>query len=171
MKKKTLSYDAKVYNLFNCLVIKKYKDAEQIRFLNEWLPQFYPNKPPRIMPVAWHEWSAIKLLYSHALAPFPIYCGKDFIIMTYVGKTLEGEVVIDNGLYLKAQKVLETLDSLGFKHNDLLPRNICINKNDIKLIDFTMAEFNGVSIINEMPNPNWAYPGDERLLSYFKKGE
>ena len=62
MKNKTKSYDAKVYIVLNRIVIKKYKQAEQIDYLNNRLMNYYNNIPKGVLPVAWHEWNALKKL-------------------------------------------------------------------------------------------------------------
>lgn len=168
MKNRQPSYDADVYILFNKFVVKKYKTAQQIEYLNRRLHCFYKRIPRGILPVAWHEWTAINRLYPYGIAPKPYFCGTNYVIMGYAGETIENLDYDKSMYYEQAKGVLKTLETIGFKHNDLLPRNICIKNGRIILIDFTMSEFDGVSIIEDMPNPNWAYPGDERLISYFE---
>lgn len=169
-KQQIISYESNIsfcsnYKNYKNVVIKKYKiDCGCIQWLNKHLKTFYQFSS--IMPVAQHEFRALEILYENKLSPKPLELGVDYIVLEKYGQELKN---FDKSMYLQAENILKTLKELDFKHNDLLMRNILIGKqNQLKLIDFTLSEFNGIEIIKYLPDKNWAYPGDERILTYFK---
>ena len=153
------------YKKYGEVVIKKYKpDSECVKWLNNHLKSFYPYST--IMPIAQHEFRGLEILYENGLSPKPLEIGEDYIIIEKYGFEIKNA---NKNLYNQAKNILEALENLKFKHNDLLMRNILINKeNKLKLIDLTLSEFNNIEIIKYLPVKNWAYPGDERILTYFK---
>lgn len=159
----------KKYKNFGKCIIKKYrKDSECINWLNQELLQYYPNK--KYLPVAQHEYKALEILSKHDLAPKPLELGFDYIVIEYGGRTLEAFNPLSENEYLRqAKQILQIFNELNFKHNDLLPRNILVSKNKLKIIDFTLAEFNHIILMDKLPNKRWAYPNDERILNYCNK--
>jgi serine/threonine-protein kinase RIO1 len=162
--------DAYVFTFLKLFVVKWYKNAEQIRYLNKHLAPQYSDKPKRIAPVAWHEWKAIKKLYKYGISPKPIFLGHNYIIMEHAGTNLQDIERWEERDDYRTQmwKIIEIMNDIGFKHNDLIPRNVCVKKDKLVLIDFTMSEFDGVSILEGIPNPIWAQPDDERILDSFR---
>lgn len=159
----------KRYKKFGKCIIKKYKkDSDCINWLNVELKQYYPSED--FLPIAQHEYKALELLSKHGIAPKPLELGPDYIVVEYGGKTLEEYNPLSPEEYLKqAKQILLKFEELNFKHNDLLPRNILISKNKLKIIDFTLSEFGNIMLIDKLPNKKWAYPGDERILNYSNK--
>lgn len=150
------------------IVTKKYRDdCKCIVWLNEYLSQYY--NPKNGYPVAQHEYAALQFLKSYLYFPNPIQLKHDSITMTYSGVPLEqSSKQLDKESFIsQAQKILKLFKDLGFYHNDLLPRNVLINKKQVKIIDFTLSEFNGIDIMSHIPNHNWAQAHkDYQLLEY-----
>lgn len=149
------------------VVVKRYRvDAECIAWLNGHLSDLYP--PERGLPVAQHEFAALSKLAPHGVAPEPVRLLPDGIVMRYAGEPIDSP----NAAFTKDSKrqfraILDTLEALEFRHNDMLPRNILVHDGKLALIDFTLSEFDGVSIMRDLPNPGWARPGrDSDLLRY-----
>ncbi|MCR4623249.1 MAG: hypothetical protein K5780_01135 [Alphaproteobacteria bacterium] len=153
------------YKNFGEVVVKKYKaDSPCVIWLNQHLRRYYVYST--IMPIAQHEFRALEILNSNGVAPRPLEIGTDYIILEKWGTELKNPPM---NLYSQAVHILKELRRLNFKHNDLLMRNILIDaSNELKLIDLTLSEFGNVEIIKHLPNKSWAYPGDERILNYFK---
>ena len=152
------------------VIVKRYRqDVECIRWLNSHLAKYYP--PEKGLPVAQHEFAALRKLAAHGIAPDPIRLTADSVVMKYAGEPIHSpnsEFVLD---YRKqAAAILDTLQKLDFKHNDLLPRNVLAHKGKIHVVDFTLSEFDGISIMADLPNPDWARPEEDRnLLDYGKE--
>ncbi len=174
-RNKVVGYEANIvfknhYKHYGSVVIKQYRDdSECVNWLNEILKEYYPDES--IIPVAQHEFRILSILSKYDIAPVPVELGQNYVIMKKFGSCISDEKKYkgDKKLYTQALKILETLEKLGIKHNDLLPRNILIdNKKQIKLIDFTLSEIENIKLMDKLPNTRWAYPNDSRILEYFR---
>ena len=154
-------------------IIKKTYDANApvIRFLNEYLKDFYSAKDKNFMPVAMHEYFILKLLEPYNIAPRVLAIEKDCIYMTFEGNSiLHSEQKISRQEFLfQAKNILHILRSLGIRHNDLTPSNVLIRDWTLKIIDFTLADFGDLDVVSNLPDRRWAYLNqDHNLLNYQK---
>ena len=155
------------------LIIKKTYDttAPVIRFLNDYLKNFYPikmdNEGKRVMPVAIHEFFISKRLEPYNIAPRVLAIEKDCIYMTFEGNSiLHSE---QKEFLFQAKNILHILRSLGIRHNDLTPSNVLIRDWTLKIIDFTLADFGNLDVVSNLPDRRWAYLNqDYNLLNYQK---
>lgn len=149
------------------VVTKKYNlDVDCIKWLNNQLSKYYDST--KGLPVAQHEFAALELLATYNIAPKPLYLLPDAIVMKYAGIpiTLKPKILFE-GYIEQCHVILETFKKLNFRHNDLLPRNVLVEKHKVKIIDFTLSEFHNINIISELPDNKWANPGqDENILNY-----
>lgn len=153
------------------VVTKKYRlDVACIAWLNKHLSNYYPAEGG--LPVAQHEFAALTLLAKHGVAPRPIEALKHAIVMEFAGRPVAAASLISFKSYMtQCQNILTTLGRLNFRHNDLLPANVVVRRGRLKIIDFTLSEFNGIEIMNALPEPGWARPGqDEAIASYLPRG-
>jgi len=168
-------YEAEVsffYQDDTLLVKKRYRqDVACIQWLNKHLAKYYD--PSRVMPVAQHEYAALNLLSRYDMAPKPLSLESDFIIMHFCGTPFTLQYTLPKAAYLKqCHLLLDSLEKLGFAHNDLLPSNLLIDKEKkIRVIDFTLSEFDGIRIMDELPDQSWARPYQDReiLRQYRRK--
>jgi hypothetical protein len=149
------------------VVTKQYRsDCECIQWLNRVLARYY--NPSEGQPVAQHEFAALTLLRPYGFVPHPLRRGSDFIQMEFAGEPVGPDCGISPAEFRRqCEVILNTFKTLGFRHNDLLPRNVLTHEGRVKIIDFTLSEFGGIEIMTQLPDPNWAIPGqDHRLLTY-----
>jgi hypothetical protein len=149
------------------LVRKQYRDDHPcINWLNETLQDYYPKS--KFLPVALHEARALNILSAIGLAPRLICCEANAVVMEYAGVPITANPTIDAlSFYRQAVYITERLISLGFRHNDLLPRNVVVLGEKVRLIDFTMSEFANIRFIDKLPNRGWARSGEDyRLFCY-----
>jgi tRNA A-37 threonylcarbamoyl transferase component Bud32 len=149
------------------VVVKRYRpDVPCIAWLNQHLAKHYDAS--RGMPVAQHEFAALQKLEQYDIAPKPVRLDKDAIVMTYAGEPINspnGEYVRDPDAQFGA--IIDALDRAELRHNDMLPRNVLVDGGKIRLVDFTLSEFDGVGIVDALPEPKWARAGRDRdLLTY-----
>jgi 2-polyprenyl-3-methyl-5-hydroxy-6-metoxy-1,4-benzoquinol methylase len=150
------------------VVIKRYRsDQPCIAWLNQHLAQYYA--PADGMPVAQHEYAALHRLAPLGIAPEPLRREPGAVVMRYAGEPINspnGEVFLD--LHRQFREIVDALDHVGFKHNDMLPRNVLAHHGTVRLVDFTLSEFDGISTMDALPEPAWARPGKDReLLTYY----
>jgi RIO-like serine/threonine protein kinase len=152
------------------VVIKKYKtDNECIRWLNQHLAQYYD--PSKGLPVAQHEFAALKLLEPYGFVPKPLDLRPDSIVMEFAGTPVSPEAPIAIEVYLEhCQRIMDTFARLNFRHNDLLPSNVLVHEGKVKVIDFTLSEFGDIQTMRNLPNPDWARPGqDSNILMHMSR--
>jgi len=149
------------------VVTKIYRsDNECVRWLNGHLAQYYDAS--RGQPVAQHEFSALALLEPHGFTPKPIDLRSDSIVMEFCGSPISPDAPIAIKAYSEqCRQILDTFSRLNFKHNDLLPSNVLIRDGKVKIIDFTLSEFGDIEIIRDLPNPDWARPGQDRNVLFY----
>ncbi len=149
------------------IVTKRYRlDCDCVVWLNNHLSQHY--EPSLGLPVAQHEFAALRLLAPYAVAPRPLVLHRDAIQMAYAGLPLGAARRMSYATYVRqCMRILAVLDQLGMRHNDMLPRNVTVSNGAVQLIDFTLAEFGGISIMSSLPNPEWARPGEDAQLLTF----
>ena len=150
-------------------VVKAYRrDHPCIAWLNERLAEWYD--PALGLPVAQHEWAAYELLAPEGFVPDPIERRPDAIVLGWGGEPLHaGSGLSEREYRRQAAAVLEAFARLGFRHNDLLDRNVLVDGDRIRIVDFTLAEFGEVRLMDALPDPAWARPGeDERLLDHLR---
>jgi len=169
---KPIHYESEISFLKDAMhglvVQKKYRnDVECIQWLNRYLSKYYD--PSKGLPVAQHEFAALKLLTPFGIVPKPLRLEMGAIVMDFAGDPLTETLEISLVSYLEqCHFILQTFHKMNFKHNDLILGNVLVHKGKVKIIDFTLSEFNGVEIMKDLPNPNWARFGqDANLLSYF----
>lgn len=158
--------------IYGKVVQKKYKEScECVKWLNGYLDKYYPLKG--IMPIAQHEASALQLLDKYGFVPKLIGVNEDSIFMEYSGESLELLENIDKSVFIEqAQNIHNIFNEIGFKHNDLLERNFLVKNGKLYVIDFTLSEFNGIEIMKDLPDKNWAYPQlNESIMNHFSKNE
>lgn len=167
-----LHYESEIFihddPVYGKVVQKRYKqEHECIKWLNSELQQYYSIEG--VLPVALHEATALKILEPHEIAPKLIGVIGDSLFMEYAGEPLEELSQSDRTkLAVRARSIQNKLRELNFKHNDLLERNILVQGDKLRLIDFTLSEFNGINLMNVLPNRDWAYPQlNEKLEDYF----
>ena len=164
---KTVHYESVIRFETGGVVVKTYRDdCECIRWLNRHLARYYD--PAKGQPVAQHEFAALRFLEPCGFVPKPLRLDHGSIAMEYAGVPVSprSEVSLDE-YRRQCQSILATFAKLGFRHNDLLPGNVLVHHGRIKIIDFTLAEFDAVEIAGNLPDPDWARLGqDQALLTY-----
>ena len=146
---------------------KKYKtDMECIQWLNRHLSKYY--NASHVQAVAQHEFSALALLAPYGFTPKPLGMETGSITMEFAGEPLAADSEISLDEYEKQCRIiLNAFSRLKFRHNDLLEGNILVLNGRIKIVDFTLSEFNGIEIMKQLPNRNWARPGrDKDIRNY-----
>jgi RIO-like serine/threonine protein kinase len=149
------------------LVTKTYRTGHEcVQWLNRHLARYYDAAKGQ--PVAQHEYAALTLLEPYGIAPKAVEFRPDSIVMEFAGTPISLGVSIPTETYLMhCQRILDTLERLHFRHNDLLPSNVLVHEGQVKIADFTLAEFGRIQIMKDLPNPAWARPGQDRnILSY-----
>ena len=152
------------------VVTKTYKsDNDCVRWLNRHLAQYYDASKGQ--PVAQHEFAALTLLEPYGFVPKPLDLWPHSIVMEFAGRPVSPEAPIPVEDYLHdCRRILETFARLNFRHNDLLPSNVLVQDGRVKVVDFTLSEFGNVQIMKDLPNPNWARPGqDHNILTYMSR--
>ena len=158
-------------------IIKKTYDADApvIRFLNKYLNGVYgidKNKfGGEVMPVALHEYFILTRLEPYNIAPRVLDIGKDCLYMTFEGNSIlsSAQKITQSEFLLQAKNILHILHILGIRHNDLTPANVLIRDRTLKIIDFTLADFDKLDIVSNLPDRRWAYLNqDHNLLNYQK---
>jgi hypothetical protein len=150
-------------------VVKTYRrDHPCVAWLNERLAEWYD--PALGLPVAQHEWAAYELLAPEGFVPEAIERRPDAIVLGWGGEPLHAGCGLSVRDYRRqAAAVLEAFARLGFRHNDLLDRNVLVDGDRIRIIDFTLAEFGDVRLMDTLPDPGWARAGeDHRLLDHLR---
>ena len=150
-------------------VLKRYRlDSPCMAWLNAELARWYD--PAAGLPVAQHEHAAFALLAAHGLAPQPLELHTDAIVTEWGGVPLSSRpTTLSRGRYRRrAGEILAALQALGFRHNDLLDRNVLIDGERVTLIDFTLAEWGPVSFIERLPDQAWARAGQDAALIGFE---
>jgi len=151
------------------LVEKKYRpEVECIHWLNQHLAQYYD--PKIAMPVAQHEFRALQLLSKYDISAKPVSLNQTSIIMHFVGVPFQINHALSRRRYLKqCSLILDLFKKLNFFHNDLLPSNLLIDKhNQLKVIDFTLSEFDQICIMESLPNSKWARAyQDQQILNQY----
>jgi RIO-like serine/threonine protein kinase len=145
-------------------VVKAYRtDHPCVAWLNERLARWYD--PALALPVAQHEWAAYALLAGEGFVPEPLELRHDAVVIAWGGETLHARSRISAGEYRRqAQAILDAFERLRFRHNDLLERNVLVDDGHVRIIDFTLAEFGAVTLMDALPDPAWARPGEDHLL-------
>lgn len=154
----------------NIIVKKTYDaDAPVIRFLNEYLKEFYDIGEE--MPVAMHEYFLLKKLEPYNIAPRALALEKDAVYMTFEGNSvLHSDEKITQGEFLiQARNILHVLRKFGIRHNDLLASNVLIRDRTLKIIDFTLADFGDIDVVLKLPDRSWARLNQDYNLLNFKK--
>jgi len=152
------------------IVIKTYRtDNDCVRWLNGHLAQYYDASKQQ--PVAQHEFSALKLLEPYGFVPKPLDLRPDSIVMEFAGSPVSPEAPIAIEVYLEhCRRIMDTFARLNFRHNDLLPSNVLVHEGKVKVIDFTLSEFGDIQTMRNLPNPDWARPGqDSNILTYMSR--
>ena len=157
-------------------VIKKTYNAEVpvIRFLNDYLKNFYSvdtKTGGEVMPVAAHEYFLLKKLEPYNIAPRALGLEENSVYLSFEGNSIlhSDEKISREEFLIQARNILHVLRTLGIRHNDLLPSNVLIRDRRLKLIDFTLADFDPIDIVANLPDRNWARLNqDYNLLNYEK---
>lgn len=149
------------------LVKKQYRlQHDCVKWLNQYLVKYYPVKD--FLPIAQHEFAALKKLSTANLnlAPLPFDIGFDFIVMEYGGNALSSSFwkISKKNFKKHAELLLNKLKEINFCHNDILPGNVLLCKGDLKLIDFTLSEFDGILIKEHIPDLSWGRFGKDSQL-------
>ena len=148
------------------LVTKRYRDeAPWMQWLNRRLAEFYD--PAEGQPVAQHEHAALDLLAPYGFVPRVLSRDTDSIQMEFAGIPVTHAEIPTEEYRKQCRFILETFERLDFLHNDLLPRNVLIDGDRVKIVDFTLAEFPGVELMSHLPDPRWARPGEDGKLLYY----
>lgn len=151
------------------IVSKQYRlDCECVVWLNSHLAQYYD--PEIAYPVAQHEFAALQLLQPYEFFPDPVELLPTGITMAYAGVPLaQARSQLTRESFLEqANAILGIFENLRFRHNDLLPWNVLVQGDRLRVIDFTLSEFGGRELMPHLPNPSWAQPGkDRQLLDHF----
>ncbi len=157
------------HHLHGLVVQKRYRQEHPcVAWLNTVLKPYYPDD--RFLPIAQHEARALLLLSQYGISPKLIEYSFDSVVMEFAGTpiTKDSSILIKNYEKL-ASRIINLFVEIGFKHNDLLPRNVLLHDGVIKLIDFTLSEFNDIKFMALLPNSKWArYGEDYNLLNYGK---
>lgn len=151
-------------------VYKYYRTKHDcIAWLNQHLAQYYSCNGTA--PVAQHEFTALQILSrpEFGIAPEPIDIGTNYIVMKYAGISLDYSFwkISKNKFKTQALSIIEKLNQINFSHNDILPGNVLISNGQIQLIDFTLSEFNGISIRKDIPDLSWGRFGQDGNLVNF----
>lgn len=152
------------------VVRKQYKpEVPCVAWLNQELRRWYDAGAG--MPVAQHEYRALQLLAPHGIVPQPLALEGDVLVMTYCGDSLEFRPRISRQSYEEqAARIVALLAQLGFRHNDMLPRNVVVQDGTVRLVDFTLAEFGDVELMAHLPQPQWARPGrDQDMVAFLRE--
>lgn len=145
-------------------VIKTYRQHHPcIAWLNERLTEWYD--PAAGLPVAQHEWAAYRLLAPEQIVPEALELRRDAIVLGWGGESLRAASRIGTGEYgRQAETILRIFGRVGFRHNDLDARNVLVDHRRVRVIDFTLAEFSGVQLMDDLPDHAWARAGQDDLL-------
>lgn len=145
-------------------VVKRYRtDHPCVAWLNEALAEWYD--PARGLPVAQHEHAALELLSPHGAAPPSLELRADAIVSAFAGEPVSRRSRITADDYLEqCERILDVFAEVGLRHNDLLPRNVLVQDRRVSVVDYTLAEFGAVSLMDRLPDPAWARPGEDREL-------
>lgn len=151
-------------------VVKRYRlDSPCIAWLNDELARWYD--PAAGLPVAQHEHAAFVLLSAHGLAPRPLELRESAIVTEWGGVPLSSApTTLSRRRYRqRAVEILAALRALGFRHNDLIDRNVLVAGERVTLIDFTLAEWGPVTFMDRLPDPAWARAGQDAALPGFAR--
>ena len=114
----------------------------------------------------------IKLLYHKFNYHFPKIISynnkRNLIIMSYCGEQLK---VLPDDWENQAEEILEALHSVNLVHRDIIPRNLLILDNKIKLIDLSYAGDPGEDykiFPGRLGTDYRKYPGFDDRYSLFK---
>lgn len=155
------------------LVRKQYRlDCECVVWLNSHLARYYD--PKIAYPVAQHEFAALQLLQPYEFYPDPVELLPNGITMAYAGIPLaQARQQLTRESFLEqAETILGIFEKLELRHNDLLPWNVLVDGDRLRVIDFTLSEFAGRELMSSLPNPGWAQAGkDRQLLEHYGEAE
>ena len=145
-------------------VVKRYRtDHPCVAWLNEALAEWYD--PARGLPVAQHEHAALELLAPHGVAPPALELRPDAVVSAFAGEPVSRRSRITADDYLEqCERILGVFTDVGLRHNDLLPRNVLVRDRRVTVVDYTLAEFGEVLLMDRLPDPAWARPGEDRDL-------
>lgn len=145
-------------------VVKRYRAEHPcVAWLNEALAEWYD--PARGMPVAQHEHAALELLSPRGVAPPPLELRPDAIVSAFAGEPVSRRSRITARDYVnQCERILDVFTEEGLRHNDLLPRNVLVRERRVSVVDYTLAEFGEVALMDRLPDPAWARPGEDREL-------
>lgn len=143
------------------VVVKRYKDWDNSRFFNndmrrELIIIQFLNQYP--------ETNSVKLygiLYDESKENCYLVLERLNADLHDISVNLSKDTIKNNGrltalqyktIFYKLLKSVNAIHSLGFIHNDLKLGNIMINDTDIKIIDFGLAKFIGLSPLKAQVN-------------------
>lgn len=106
-----------------------------------------------------------------------------YLVLERLEKTLDDKYIRTNirlnpiefkKLFHQIIEAVNAIHSLGFVHNDLKLSNIMLNKGDIKLIDFGLSEFLGISpsidVVTDYISTDEIKAPDEPTMSHYVSG-